>query len=259
MNSKSVNFNTNSDEFLAQEYAQMPTNFVTPILIKKNIEEELKKGIIAYLKKEPKCDEFEKMIVKFKIYENVLIDMNIKIDIFVVHKSNNNNSKITHDKYKTDNIIKKVLVVIFSFLVDKINSIIEKIEGCQNDNIKLEYKFKSRLKKDVYLKQLDTPIKDLLCKQNCGSENDKIIEKILKKNNPSLNYLLNLTFKEWIEFVQMKKEQEIEIFTTEELYNLFNKKFKENKDERYFCNFLFCFYYFDRWFNSINGRNRKTK
>ena len=193
------------------------------------------------------------MIKNSEIYDNILKDMKIKKYIF---KIQNNNTEIPHDKYKTDNIIKKVFVFIYTCLVDKINSIIENIEGCQEYRIKLNYEFKSRLKKDIYTSVLITSIKDLLIKKNCGSENDKIILLMLKKNNKLLNYIFNLTFQEWIEFVQMKKKPEIEIFKADELYLLLDKKFRENNsDQTYFCNFLFCLYNFDKWFNAIIGRN----
>ena len=196
------------------------------------------------------------MIKNCEIYDNILKDMKIKKDIFVIQNENNNKTEIPHDKYKTDNIIKKVLVFIYTCLVDKINTIIQNIEGCQEYRIKLKYEFKSRLKKDIYASVLITPIKDLLIKENCGSDNDKIIILMLEKNNELLNYIFNLTFQEWIEFVQMKKKPEIEIFKDDELYLLLDEKFRQNNsNQAYFCNFLFCLYYFDKWFNSINGRN----
>ena len=233
----------------------MTTNFTTQKLSNsKKIIEECKKEIIENLKKDPKCERFIPMIEQNEIYDNILKDMKIKNYIFTIH--NDNNPEIIHDKYKTDNIIKKVFVFFFTCLIDKINSIIYNIEGNQKYKIELKYEFKSRLKKDIYLLLLDTTIKDLLIKENCGSENDKIILTFLEKNAPILNYIFNLTFKEWIEFAQMKKKPKIEIFQTDELYSLLEKKFEENnEDQQYFCNFVFCFYFFDKWFNSIKGRN----
>ena len=212
--------------------------------------------MIEIFSKDKYCLKFIPIIKNFKIYDNILKDMKIKKDIFSIQNKINNKPEKTHDKYKTDNIIKKVIVFIYNCLVDKINSIIENIEGCKKYVIKLKYEFKSRLKKDIYTTLLIIPIKDLLIKENCGSENDKIIILLLEKNNKVLNYIFNLTFQEWIEIVQMKKKPEIEIFKGDELYRLFDKIFKENgEDQTYFGNFLVCLYRFDKWFNGLKGRN----
>jgi hypothetical protein len=160
--SSPIHFDENLDESLSispSDLVHLTTNVSTQRLSQtKKIIEIFKNEIIANLTKEPKCVKFVQMIKTGEIYENILRDMKIKRVIFEVHNENknNNNSEITHDKYKTDNIIKKVLVFIFTCLIDKINSIMQNNGKLKNYKIKLNYEFKSRLKKDIHLILLDT-------------------------------------------------------------------------------------------------------
>ena len=167
--------------------AIMPTNNITQINVNKSYERIkviLKGEIIETLKVNDKLKIFIPFIKKYKLSENVIKQMKIEnyeeaetgIEniIFLIEKIPKNK----RNKFCIDNIMKKVRVHFLKYSVISMNLIL-KNEGFNNTRlVKIQYDFKSNLKKKDNLKDLESPIKDLL---SVNDINRKIIENILKK------------------------------------------------------------------------------
>lgn len=168
-------------------------------------------------------------------------------------------SKKCHSKHSIDNIMKKVRVHLFKYLVFSINKILKKDSSIKKRLSNLNYVFVSQLRKKDNLRDLDDSINNLLSK---NPKNKIIIEDIIKKNinNEKINDIFNLTFREWIYIFTMEKEPTIEEIQFDGFYSFLEEILDKNKDEEsYFVNFIFCLYNFEKWFISKKKRSPKIK
>ena len=113
------------------------------------------------------------------------------------------------------------------------------------------------------------PLK-LLLSQNISSKykapsnkNKLIIEDLLKdeKDNEVINYIMNLTFMEWIDMFRNKKEVKINgnNIKFEGIDDVLNTIRNKNKEKGYFSNFIYLLYGYEKWFDNKTGRTRKEK
>ena len=192
----------------------------------------------------------------------------------------------SHNKMSIDNIIKKIKAQIFIYPLYFLNNISNKTKSEKKNKInKLDYKIVNKMKKDLELKFLDTPLKDLFSmrispkltkKSKLNNESNKnIINNILNKEaDDTIMFAFNMTFRDWFDLFTYKKDV-IEIMGSYDLshYNKIDSdkigkcmvgvddllnKMVLNNDEVYFSNFVFYLYNYERWFYIKKGRNRKS-
>ena len=187
--------------------------------------------------------------------------------ITTIDKNNGKSGK--HDKYESDNIIKKCKGTFISYVVENINIYIDK-EKKYEKLLDLDYSLISKIKKDSDLELLNMKLKDLVSKDisskyksklNEKDYNKNIINKIIQNEDSSekLMNLLNMTFNEWIDIFTYKIEND---YNKE--YNLLQAALdkinqKNNNDKEYLLKFIFYLYNYKRWFESKKGRNTDKK
>lgn len=192
------------------------------------------------------------------------INQNVKISIG--RKKAKDSSKRKHNKNSIDNIIRKVKRKFFYYLIKCVNSILNKYEQYK------KYKFKKlkpiiSIRKDVNKNILEMKIEKLLSKdissrylphkKNINQKNIEIIKQLEKsKSNNVIQYILNMKFREFIEYFTMKKFPRIEDINFEGLDLLLSDILKKDKDEQYFVDVVFCLYNYELWF-SCNNPDKK--
>ena len=187
----------------------------------------------------------------------------------------------THDKRSPDNIIRKVKVFIFKFILLFLNNIInENIKYKKIKLLKLDYKFINRIKADQELKILNMSLKELFSndispkfKNKCPKDyNKEIIARILKEADDIILFSFDMTLRDWLDIFTLKK-------SVKDIVNGYNKykdcqnliqkvekslirfdkaiyKIDENNDKDYMALFVFCLYNYERWFYLKKCRKR---
>ena len=214
----------------------------------------------------------------------------------VGRKKQDDFTKRKHDKNSADNIIKKLKLKFFEYLLKFFNNILNayldktkiieytrflrkdiKIEDETQNLIKfLDYKFVDKIKKETDLQLLKSPLKDIFSNDISPKystlsrdSNKKMIERILEEQKDNLNimFAFNLTFEEWIEIFTFKKELKSFIILDKDKMKDLNDKFikldkliLEIYDKNYTNNYLSYFisyaFNYKRWFIMKRGRNR---
>ena len=213
-------------------------------------------------------------------------------DLYIVLKNENKRGRKTeknkrhfiHDKNKSDNIIKKIKAKLFKFALTFANSILNLNE--ENKLLKLDYdKYINKLKREVDLNLLKMPLKDFLSldiskKYNKESfYNKSIIDNILNKQeniivydnktNKTINFILDITFEDYIDICIFKKSLDDLIkeygYKTEyidcnkiksnlNIINSISSEIIQKNDITYFSFFLLYLYNYKRWFYLKKGR-----
>lgn len=201
----------------------------------------------------------------------------------------NKETIIDHDKFSPDNIIRRVKVKLFQYLIIFVNNVIDNKEQIlYNLNHK---KYINRIKKEDDLKYLNMKIKDLLSMEITSKNktknynknyNKEIIEQIqLKKEKESINsyrtrmFALNMKFREWIQLFTLKKSVNdlINLNYSEENKNVNIKKIESSliniydllediekmEEIKYFSFFIFYLFNFERYFFLKKERNNSKK
>ena len=181
-------------------------------------------------------------------------------------KRKNDETQRNHDKYKSDNIIKKIKSKFFEYLVTFINKILETYNAGRKkkDFIIIKNLYYKKYISDITikdnLKYLYQTLKDLLSqeishrfKNDDINFNKKNISKILEeeKNNTDINYIFNLKFKEWIDILTLKKEVENEKIKNNmpKIDDLLTDIFKKNNNDIVYLNYvIFYMFNFENWF-----------
>ena len=202
-----------------------------------------------------------------------------------------NNEMERHDRYKADNIIKKLKAKFFKYGIKFLNKILglNKDDGLINLNY---YKYINNLKRDVNLEYLNMKLwelysKDISPKNNkkdtnnmiINNEDDKIKNKDYNKKilenqinkDASLDFALNMTFRDFIDLFTGKKNVEdlvidnkidcskIQSFIEGKEEMLMEIKIDINNklDKIYFQKYIFYMYNYERWFYIKNPRKTK--
>lgn len=157
-----------------------------------------------------------------------------------------------HNKYSSDNIIKKIKRELFECFLKFVNKIInENLDSIkkakyranlrpiekrsrQNKNENLlkiiNYKYIDRLNKKIDLSLLNMPFKELFSKEvsprfsNVKPDSNKIVIKQLleeERDNDNIIFALNLKFKDWLDVFSYKKEiNSLQNFNNEKMKNI---------------------------------------
>ena len=201
-----------------------------------------------------------------------------------------NNEKERHDKYKADNIIKKLKSKFFKYGIKFLNKIIglNKDDGLVNLNYE---KYINNLKRDVNLKYLNMKLFELYSqdislkkkKKNTNNiiinndniknkdYNKQILEKQINKD-ATLDFVLNMTFRNFIDLFTGKKKVEDLVIDDEGIDCSKIQRFIEGKEEMlmeikidinnildkiYFQKYIFYMYNYERWFYIKHPRKTK--
>lgn len=183
-------------------------------------------------------------------------------------------SKRKHNKFSSDNLIKKIKSNLFQKLILFVNNMLKNKYKIRE----LDYIFIDTIKKEINLELLEMTIKDLLSKDISPKysnfppdSNKKVIETIFEKekDNEAIMFIFNITFRDWIDIFILKKKvkdfgnlseescQEIEE-NLPKLEKLLEDILKDSNEE-YFSSFIFSLYNYERWFSVKRVRRQKKK
>lgn len=196
---------------------------------------------------------------------------------------------VVHDKFKGDNIIRRIKVhVIQEKIIKLINKYFKSKKLKHKKLCKLYQRDVTCLKKDKNLKFMNSTLKDIYTEHKIGTKynnnkannNKKLIDEIYNKNEYiDLQKLLNLTYLEFFEIYTHeitktelseelnKKKQDIKLFNSStfkgieefvgELYKKEKKKMLDEEIKEYINEFKkYCGCY-KEWFENKKGRNEE--
>ena len=197
-------------------------------------------------------------------------------------KLKNEEGERKHNKKSADNIIKKVKSKLFKFCIWFLNNMIK--ESDRTEFIyDLDYQYINKLKKEIDLKFIGMPLKDLFSlnispkyEDKTADSNKKTIQNLLCDNqDETLKFCFDMTFGDWIDiFTYKKKVSELFFKYFDDNYNgidvkkiednligvdVLLKEIANNNNDEYFSLFTFYLYNYELWFSSKHGRNRKQK
>lgn len=190
-----------------------------------------------------------------------------------------------HNKYSSDNMMKKVKGSLIGYCLSFINRMLDKYkEGKKDVLLRLDYKIIDTINIEKDLNILNMPLKDLFSnkispknktKINERDYNKKKLEKILKQEtDDTVIFTLNMRFIDWVDIFTFKKNikdviNKYDINNNKyinleridnnliKIDNLLIKKTEKNLDE--FTLFLFYLYNYERWFKIKEPREKKIK
>ena len=212
-------------------------------------------------------------------------------------ENSENNEMERHDRYKADNIIKKLKAKFFKYGIKFLNKILglNKDDGLINLNY---YKYINKLKRNDNLEYLNMKLCELYSKEISpknikkdtnnmiiNNEDDKIkikdtdynkiiLEKQINKQinkNATLDFALNMTFRNFIDLFTGKKKvvdlvidnkikcSKIQSFIEGKEEMLMEEEIDINNklDKIYFQKYIFYMYNYERWFYIKNPKKPK--
>ena len=203
-----------------------------------------------------------------------------------IKKEKQNKYKVKHNKYSGDNIIRKIKAQLLLYLLTFLNNILNTNNNNDKNKLyKLDSKYIYQLKKEIDLNLLKMKIKDLyslnispIYKYLSKDFNKNLIQKIIEKeivveDYPTIAFVFNLSFEEWIKLFTYKKSiceiikddkefEDVNIKKIEKglvgVEDLLKNILVKNK-EYYFSSFTYFLYNYERYFNIKTGRNKKNK
>ena len=206
-------------------------------------------------------NQYHQYIKKIKYQK---LNLNIKHALKLINKrKKKGNKKTQHTKNSIDNLMKKIQNSFLKILINSYNKILVKQLGNKKYKLKkLSYKETSNLKRESVLNLLNMKIEDLLKKIPISpkykkSDNEKIVDNILKLKNEKIRYIFNLTFNEWIDIITKKAKPIYEDIEFDGIDLLLKKIFKEKS--KYFWNYIYLIYNYPRWFYCKKKRNNSKK
>ena len=195
---------------------------------------------------------------------NVDNEGDVVIQILLQGRKRKGSSDIgDHTKNSSDNIMKKITLLYFKYLVKSINEILRD-KKLKYFFIKLSSSLVDSLKAETILKYLNMTLEELLS-QDISSKftlkereyNKKIMKEILE-NCKELKGLFKLKFRDWINRFIMATESVInngfEFKGLDGLLLKFLKKYET--DEQYCVDFVYLMYHYEKWFKNRRIRGK---
>ena len=209
--------------------------------------ENISKKIINYMR----GDKKRKRRKKCEITKNTTENIEKKK---LGRKRKNDNSPSKHTKKDLDNIIRSIKSKYLKYLVNSNNSYLEK----NKLPYRLSYlsgKYGKNIKKKDNIKFLKKSIKEILSLKIKTSKSKDIPEDINKKlitdienDIPEINYILGLTFSDWIDIYTKKKNMIVNgNFIECDGFENMILEIKE-EDENYKSDYIYCMYNYEKWF-----------
>ena len=176
------------------------------------------------------------------------------------YKKGEDNNGAKHNKFKKDNIMRKIKASLFNYHLKLLN---EKLKN-QNQKFKiLPAKLKENVNKNINLMLLDKKLCDIYKKPPLDDNrfandkgNSKLIDKIYKDNNlPEVIELLNMSFKEFLDYIR-KNEKDKYLDTIREK----EKKNQNTKDlDNYIKEVEDLLDHYEEWFEQKREKNKMHK
>ena len=191
-----------------------------------------------------------------------------------------------HDRMTSDNIIKKIKDIIFKYLTQFLNNIIDdkKIRKENNKIYRIDYCFINQLNREIDLRYLNMPLKNLFSLldispkyKNIHPESNKIyIKNLLNgQTDKAIKFAFNITLRDWLDIFLFKKEVKdvLDEYNVKDNKNIICKEIKESlvgvddllnnlvekeENKKYFSNFIFYFYNYELWFFKKKGRKSRS-
>ena len=198
-----------------------------------------------------------------------------------------NEDREEHNRMASDNIIKKIKAEIFKYLTQFLNNIINYKKTPEENNkiYRINYCFINQLNREIDLRYLNMPLKDLFSLLNVSPkystktpESNKIyIKKLLNgQADEAIKFAFNMTLRDWIDIFSFKKEVKdlLNKYNIKDNKNIICKKIKKSlvavddllnnlaekeENQKYFSNFTFYLYNYELWFFKKKGRKSKSK
>ena len=198
-----------------------------------------------------------------------------------------NEDREEHNRMASDNIIKKIKAEIFKYLTQFLNNIINYKKTPEENNkiYRINYRFINQLNREIDLRYLNMPLKNLFSLlnvspkyKNIHPESNKVyINRLLNGQiDEAIKFAFNMTFRDWLDIFTFKKEVKdlLNEYNIKDNNNIISKKIKESlvgvddlinnlvekeKNQKYFSNFIFYFYNYELWFFKKKGRKSKSR
>ena len=200
-------------------------------------------------------------------------------------EDNKNKSKIEHNKYSEDNIIKKIKAKILCYSLLFLNNVLKSTIKDKVKLCKLDYKYANQLKKGIDLDYLKMSLKDLYSMNvspkfrslkndfNKITINNILENKVIVQDYSTIKFALDLKFEKWMELFTYKKNIYEIIKDYEGFENVNIEIIKKSligveellkeifeKDGQQYCSiFTFFLYNYEKWFSIKKGRVLKNK
>ena len=200
-------------------------------------------------------------------------------------EDNKNKSKIEHNKYSQDNIIKKIKAKILCYSLLFLNNVLKSTIKDKVKLYKLDYKYANQLKKGIDLDYLKMSLKDLYSMNvspkfrsikndfNKITINNILDKKVIVQDYSTIKFALDLKFEKWMELFTYKKNINEIIKDYEGFENVNIEIIKKSligveellkeileKDGQQYCSiFTFFLYNYEKWFSIKKGRVLKNK
>lgn len=290
-------------KFIEQENLEQNRNILHEKLIPLKEEEEQDKLDINNINYEIinnglSVEPLENKINKDEeIIPNIELNKKLKKPFFQTkkkgRKKKEDNSEKAHNKYSEDNMIKKIIKIIFDRLIsfvnividlyideDKKNNLKRKIRKTLNKNRRekknegllkpLDFKKVNHLKKDNILNLLKMDLKEFLSQKISSKfdllkrdSNEIIINEIIN-DNEIFESIFKLKVEDYLNFYTYKSEidiiEKIQLMKNVEFEraNTVLNTIESNNDKRYYSLFYSMFNSLKRWFINKIGRERNT-
>ena len=243
------------------------------LLEEKQVEKETLKQIPKEDQKEAQINDFIKIKRKRK---NKSDEKQKKGNGVLGRRKCNDQTEKEHNKFSSDNIIKKIKKIFINNLINFVNTNIEKNthEG-KNLIKKLSYKdYTNILKVDTNREDLQKTVKEILSynisskyKNSTQNSNKLIIESILEnyKNDNIIQFVFKLTMSDWIDIYRKNKnlndfkdlnESEYNKIVIPDIDDLFNE-FKD--DKKYLAHLIYYLYNYENYFYNKKARKSHKK
>ena len=192
---------------------------------------------------------------------------------------------LQHGRKDSDNIIKKIKAEIFNYLTLFLNNVINDKKTPEENNkiYKINYCFINQLKREIDLRYLNMPLKDLFSLldispkyKNIHPESNKVyIKRLLNgQTDEAIKFAFNMTLRDWLDIFTFKKEvkdllNEYNVIDDNNTIcnkikdslvavdDLLNNLAKKEENKNYFSNFTFYLYNYELWFFNKKGRQSK--
>ena len=190
-----------------------------------------------------------------------------------------------HTKMSGDNVVRKIKVKLFAYLLEFLNNILSKKHNDKNRLYKLDYQFIKNLNKIKDIDYLNMPLKDLFSmeitpryKSISYDHNKEFINRIINHEEWAEDYntvifVFNMTFSEWLDMFTCKKDINYlknkyaicdginfeKIANNISSVNKLLEEMLEKNDEKYFSIFTFYLYNYKRWFSVKSSRRSKNQ
>ena len=169
--------------------------------------------------------------------------------------SSRKNDKKAHDKYSTDNLLRKIQVHYLSFIISFVNDILKNLNYKQRF-LKLDYQFKKNINKKFFDSLKGKTIKEIICNKISNKyknqskdtnkiiyeeiKNDKILNNLLSENYLNLFRKIYYKNSEYINLKEYGLDKDILLSKEVKIFKDLIEAFDSNEEKDYKKNIIKC-------------------